>query len=117
VCAATLGAGPMPEHPSHPITVARGSRLYAALGERAVVNSYHHQAIADLGRDVEAVACADDGIVEAIELPAFEFVVGVQWELQEAWRDGAAGSAVFAAFVAAAARRQRSPATRATLCR
>ena len=104
VCAATLGAGPMPEHPSHPITVARGSRLYAALGERAVVNSYHHQAIADLGRDVEAVACADDGIVEAIELPAFDFVVGVQWELQEAWRDGQPGSAVFEAFVAAARR-------------
>src|ERR687887_122771 len=59
VCAATLGAGPMPTHPSHPITVARGSRLHAALGERAVVNSYHHQAIAELGRDVEAVACAE----------------------------------------------------------
>jgi putative glutamine amidotransferase len=108
VCAATLGLGPMPSHPSHPITVARGSRLHAALGERAVVNSYHHQAVAELGRDVEAVACADDGIVEAIELPAFEFVVGVQWELQESWRDGAPGFAVFEAFVGAASRRRRS---------
>jgi putative glutamine amidotransferase len=106
VCAATLGAGPMPEHPSHPITVARGSRLWAALGERAVVNSYHHQAIAELGRDVEAVACADDGIVEAIELPAAEFALGVQWELQESWKDDAGCFAVFEAFVAAAARRR-----------
>src|SRR5919197_256619 len=33
VCAATLGRGPIPEHPTHPITVARGSRLHAALGD------------------------------------------------------------------------------------
>jgi putative glutamine amidotransferase len=113
VCAATLGLGPMPEHPTHPITVAPGSRLCAALGPRAVVNSYHHQAVATLGRDVEAVACADDGIVEAIELPALDFAVGVQWELQESWRDGAPGFAVFEAFVAACSRRRRSARTRA----
>ena len=105
VCAATLGAGPMPEHPTHPITVARGARLHAALGERAVVNSYHHQAVAELGRDVEAVARADDGIVEAIELPAAAFALGVQWELQESWTDDPGCLAVFEAFVAAASRR------------
>jgi putative glutamine amidotransferase len=104
VCAATLGDGPMPEHPSHPITVAGGSRLHAALGGRAVVNSYHHQAVAELGRDVEAVACADDGIVEAIELPAHEFALGVQWELQVSWTDDRGCLAVFEAFVGAAAR-------------
>jgi putative glutamine amidotransferase len=106
VCAATLGEGPMPAHPSHPIAIARGSRLHAALGESAVVNSYHHQAVAELGADVEAVACAPDGIVEAIELPAREFVLGVQWELQEAWQDDGGGLAVFEAFVRAAGRRR-----------
>jgi putative glutamine amidotransferase len=105
VCAATLGDGPMPDHPSHPITVAPGSRLAGVLGERAVVNSYHHQAVDRLGAGVEAVAWADDGIVEAIELPAQSFAVGVQWELQESWRDGAPGFGVFAAFVSACARR------------
>jgi putative glutamine amidotransferase len=110
VCAATLGTGAMPEHPSHPITVAGGSRLRAALGERTLVNSYHHQAIAELGRDVEAVACADDGIVEAIELPAAEFALGVQWELQESWKHDPACLAVFEAFVGAARRRRvRAP--------
>jgi gamma-glutamyl-gamma-aminobutyrate hydrolase PuuD len=108
VCAATLGDGPMPEHPSHPITVARGSRLHTALGEHAIVNSYHHQAIAELGRDVEAVACADDGIVEAIELPAATFALGVQWELQESWKHDRACLGVFEAFVAAAQRRRRA---------
>jgi putative glutamine amidotransferase len=102
VCAATLGAGPMPEHPSHPISVAPGTRLHAALGARAVVNSYHHQAIATLGEGVEAVAWTDDGIVEAVELPAAGFALGVQWELQESWKDDPACLAVFEAFVAAA---------------
>jgi putative glutamine amidotransferase len=95
----------MPQHPSHPIAVASGSRLRVALGERAVVNSYHHQAVARLGRDAEAVAFADDGIVEAIELPAFEFALGVQWELQESWKDDPGCFAIFEAFVAAARRR------------
>ena len=102
VCAATLGSGPMPEHPAHPISVAPGSRLHAALGERALVNSYHHQAIATLGSGVEAVAWSDDGMVEAIELPAATFALGVQWELQESWKDDPACFAVFEAFVAAA---------------
>jgi len=105
VCAATLGHGPMPDHPSHPITVGPGSRLAGVLGERAVVNSYHHQAVDRLGTGVEAVAWADDGIVEAIELPAHAFALGVQWELQESWRDGAPAFGVFAAFVAACSRR------------
>lgn len=111
VCAATLGDGPMPSHPSHGIAVAPGSRLASVLGARAVVNSYHHQAVARLGDRVQATAWADDGIVEAIELPAHAFVLGVQWELQESWRDGAPGFGVFEAFVAACAR--RSARTRA----
>jgi putative glutamine amidotransferase len=114
VCAATLGDGPMPAHPSHPIAVAPGSRLAACVGERAVVNSYHHQAVDRLGRGVEAVAWADDGIVEAIELPGHAFAVGVQWELQESWRDGAPGFGVFEAFVAACAAR-RSARSRAAV--
>jgi gamma-glutamyl-gamma-aminobutyrate hydrolase PuuD len=50
-------------------------------------------------------AADDDGIVEAIELPAAEFALGVQWELQESWQDDAGCFAVFEAFVRAAARR------------
>src|SRR4051812_28807178 len=114
VGAAAVVDGPMPDHPSRPITVARGSRLFTALGERAVVNSCHHQAVDRLGRGVEAVAWADDGIVEAIELPAHAFAVGVQWELQESWKDDPGCFAVFEAFVAAAClRRPARPLVRA----
>lgn len=103
VCAATLGRGGMPEHPSHPITITPGSALSAALGDRAVVNSYHHQAVKDLGVGLRAVARSDDGMIEAIELDGRPHVLGVQWEAQQEWQDGGGGLALFRRFVAAAA--------------
>ena len=102
VCAATLGRGEMPAHPSHPISIVGGSRLAEALGRRAVVNSYHHQAVRDLGDGLEAVAHSDDGMIEAIEHPGRPFVLGVQWEAQQAWQDAGPGLELFRRFVAAA---------------
>jgi putative glutamine amidotransferase len=109
VCAATLGGGEMPVHPSHPISIAADSRLAGALGERAMVNSYHHQAVRELGDGLVAVAWAPDGVIEAIELPGARApVLGVQWELQQAWQDDPRSLAVFADFVAAAADADRA---------
>lgn len=84
VVRATLGGWSKPEHPSHEVTIAPGSRLADALGDQAVVNSYHHQSIATLGRDLVATAQAPDGVIEAIELPnADSLCLAVQWEEQE----------------------------------
>jgi putative glutamine amidotransferase len=103
VCLATLGRGPMPEHPSHPISIAPGSALAAGLGERAVVNSYHHQAVRELGAGVDAIAWADDGIVEAIQIPdAPAPVLAVQWELQVSWMEDDRFLTIFCDFVSAA---------------
>ena len=94
-----------PEHPGHPLRVAPGSRLAAALGpEPAWVNSYHHQAVDVLGDGVVAVAWADDGIVEAVELEGDAWVLGAQWELQESWKDDSRFLRVFEAFVSATRR-------------
>ncbi|MGB4075931.1 gamma-glutamyl-gamma-aminobutyrate hydrolase family protein [Pseudomonas sp.] len=44
------------------------------------VNSLHGQALDKLGEGVEALAYAEDGLVEAIHLPAVEqFTLAVQW--------------------------------------
>jgi putative glutamine amidotransferase len=95
VVAAVLSGGEPPAHPSHPIEIAQGSRLAAALGTSAVVNSYHHQSIARLGEGVRAAARAPDGVIEAIEVPgAAALALGVQWELQEDAHAGAPGEAV-----------------------
>ncbi len=102
-CDAALGRGKAPDHPSHAIRLRPDSVLGRILGPEAVVNSYHHQAIGKLGAGVEAVAWADDGVIEAIEIPdAPALAVGVQWELQEAWPDDPRSLDVFGALVDAA---------------
>ena len=74
------------------------------LGAGAVVNSYHHQSLADLGRGLVATASAPDGVIEAIELPSAPgMCVGVQWEEQEH-----PGTPLFGLLVAAASERAAS---------
>ncbi len=47
--------------------------------ESIVVNSLHHQAISQLAPDLEAVAHAPDGIIEAVETLGHPFGIAVQW--------------------------------------
>jgi putative glutamine amidotransferase len=94
-----------PEHPGHPLRIAPGSRLAAALGsESGWVNSYHHQALDRLGDGLVPVAWADDGLVEAVELDGDAWVLAVQWELQESWKTDPPMLRVFEEFVSATAR-------------
>lgn len=47
---------------------------------RAVVNSIHHQAVKELGRDIRVEALSEpDGVVEAIRYQRADFVMGLQW--------------------------------------
>lgn len=53
---------------THSITIEKGSWLAKALGsQKAVVNTFHHQAIKDVPQGFKVVAKSPDGIVEAIE--------------------------------------------------
>jgi putative glutamine amidotransferase len=52
-------------------------------GEHTEVKSAHHQGLEELGEGVVATGEADDGIVEAIELPDRSFAVGVLWHPEE----------------------------------
>ena len=93
----------VPRIPTHPVDIAPASILAAHLGERADVDSYHHQAIRDVGEGLVATAAAPHGTVEAIEMPsASAFVLGVQWELHEEWQDDDASLSIWRAFVDAA---------------
>jgi putative glutamine amidotransferase len=44
-----------------------------------VVDSSHHQAVKELGRDLDIIAASRDGIAEAIRLRGYPFLLGVQW--------------------------------------
>jgi putative glutamine amidotransferase len=66
----------------HHIVFPPGSSLAQLLPRQArpVVNSIHHQAVRELGRDITVEAMSDpDGIVEAIRYRRADFVMGLQW--------------------------------------
>jgi gamma-glutamyl-gamma-aminobutyrate hydrolase PuuD len=66
----------------HAIVFPQGSSLGKMFPnqQRPVVNSIHHQAVKDLGRDIHVEAISDpDGIVEAIRYQRAPFVMGLQW--------------------------------------
>jgi putative glutamine amidotransferase len=69
-------------HGSHGVRFAPGSRVAKIMGERAEVNSYHHQAVVDTA-GLLATGWADDGVIEAVEDSERRFVVGVQWHPEE----------------------------------
>ncbi len=80
------------------VTTTPGSHASAIFGASTTVLCSHHQAIRDLGAGLVQTAGADDGVVEAVELPTAPFVLGVQWHPEEA-----GDQRPFAALVAAAA--------------
>ena len=47
--------------------------------EKFKVNSAHHQAIKNLGKNLKINATAEDGIIEGVELLNHKFFVGIQW--------------------------------------
>jgi putative glutamine amidotransferase len=90
---------------AHEVEVESDTKLASALDRngKCRVNSFHHQAAHRLGRELRPVAWAPDGVVEGIELPGRDFVVGVQWHA-EAMIDRPEQLALFQAFVEAAGR-------------
>ncbi|HET7697679.1 MAG TPA: gamma-glutamyl-gamma-aminobutyrate hydrolase family protein [Vicinamibacterales bacterium] len=100
------------DHHAHPVKIAPGSRLAAALGpeadlETCPVNSRHHQSVARVAPQFVVSAVSPDGVVEAIERPDRTFCVGVQWH-PENFVDSGEFSGLFKEFVAAASKRRRA---------
>ncbi|MEO7002059.1 MAG: gamma-glutamyl-gamma-aminobutyrate hydrolase family protein, partial [Ktedonobacterales bacterium] len=90
------------DYRAHSIRIAPNTRLAAILGvERHEVNSLHHQAVAQPGAGVIITACADDGIAEALELPAHPFALAVQYHPEELVASDPLSRRLFAAFIAA----------------
>jgi putative glutamine amidotransferase len=74
---------PHGSEPTHEVRVAEGTRVFELLGEGPLrVNSFHHQAVKDLGSDLVATGWAPDGMIETIEDPGERYVVGVQWHAE-----------------------------------
>lgn len=95
-------AGEQRNYIAHAIQIDPDSQFAAIVGQTtAGVNSFHHQAVKALGDGVRVVATAEDGIVEAAEMPDYPFVITVQWHPEAMDDDDPITTRLFAAFVAA----------------
>jgi putative glutamine amidotransferase len=65
------------------VTMTPDSATAAIFGSSATVLCSHHQSIDRLGTGLIPTALADDGVIEAVELPGPPFVLGVQWHPEE----------------------------------
>ena len=69
----------------HEISITPGTRLATAMGtvspERS--HSYHHQAVKNVAAELDVVAKAPDGVIEAVEHRTCNWVLGVQWHPED----------------------------------
>lgn len=74
----------------HDVAIDGGSVLGRIYGTgRRLVNTIHHQAVADPG-DLVVSARSDDGMIEAVESPGVSCALGVQWHPEKLPADEAA---------------------------
>ena len=74
-----------PESAYHRIFIAPGSKLAATVGSGGFVrvNSRHRRALREPQKAAELVASAyglEDGVIEALEIPGHQWVIGVQFD-------------------------------------
>lgn len=88
---------------THEVVVeAPDSHMAAIAGcDRVMVNSFHHQAVRDVGPGLRVVARAADGVIEALERPEARWCVLVQWHPEHMVAAQDHARRLFEAFVAA----------------
>lgn len=95
--------------PGHPVSLSRESRLADLIEQSEIaVNTYHHQAVRELGQGLAVAARAPDRVVEAIEVEDLPFAIGVQWHA-ELMAPRQIEARLFEGLVGAAAERADSP--------
>lgn len=62
------------------VTIERGTKLHDIVGsDRLKVNAAHREAIVEHPPEAIISAKNDIGVVQALEIPAYDFAIGVQW--------------------------------------
>lgn len=90
-------------HGMHEIGIQPESMLAKVTGRaRAMVNTFHHQAVAEVPEGFVATAHTSDGVIEAIERPSGEFCLGVQFHPELMAPRHPFIAEIFSRFVAAA---------------
>jgi putative glutamine amidotransferase len=87
----------------HPVRLQPSSRLAKILMQTEHnPPSWHHQAIDELATELEVVASAPDGTIEAVEMRSHPWLMAVQWHPELTAATEPADQKLFDAFVKAA---------------
>ena len=84
--------------PTHKVSLT--GDLRTLLGKDTLeVNTLHHQAIKDLGKDLIPMAESPDGLIEAVKMVGKRFVCAVQWHPEYMFKTDGDSLRVFSWFV------------------
>ena len=93
---------------NHKIYINRQSRLFRILRRDFILaNSNHHQIINKLGRGLKVAATSADGVIEALDMPGYPFLLSLQWHPERIF-NRAHSRKLFTAIVEAAGAQKRS---------
>ncbi len=85
-------------NPTHKVSLS--GDLRTLLGKDTLeVNTLHHQAIKDLGKDLIPMAESPDGLIEAVKMAGKHFVWAVQWHPEYMFKTDGDSLRVFSWFV------------------
>lgn len=88
---------------THHVNIQKDSLLYDIVKKtRVKVNSFHHQAVKNLGDSMVVTGLADDGIIEAVEIQHYSFFLGLQWHPEMLYLQDKNSFLIFQAFLSAA---------------
>ena len=85
---------------SHRVRIVADTPLYELLGaEYAQTNSFHHQAIKELGRGLSVMALADDGIIEGVYAEGEQYIRAYQWHPERIFETDGDNRKIFEDFI------------------
>ena len=87
------------QYPTHHVSIQPGTQLANLIGERAYVNSRHHEAVKRVAPGLQVVATAPDGVIEALADQQDRQIMAVQWHPENLWQQDAAQLRLFAMLV------------------
>lgn len=86
--------------PSHDVKIMNNTPLYEMMRtEQIKGNSFHHQAIKALGKGLEIMAIAEDGIIEGVYSSGKQYVRAYQWHPERLFDTDAQSRMIFEDFI------------------
>lgn len=91
----------------HRVKISPQSKLHTIFGtDEIAVNSLHHQAVEQVAEGAVVTAVAEDGVIEALEVPEHPFALSVQWHPEDLLGRNDGTLRIFEAFIEAARQHQ-----------